>query len=518
MAKRTGWTEADFAPEDPDFQGEFFNAGVEGVAKHALTYDTKTKVLRSMRYCTETSKFGYVNVDMGTEAWVSWPSGNNAWVVPPINEALNHYAFRITHSTGDVGLYNKGMYVLVDIDRANQRWHIRRLNNQIQATYPTLAQWLNGVLDNPTLPQLLTARQTALMTPCRAVGLLTPTALQTAARPAAPHAAPAGARQLIPLVAPPSKRHKTNPAPVESTTPPFNPTAQRILAWLVGDCVKPTDTPTWTSVPVDDLMALASLILGCRLEGPARAAVLQAFCDAGCVESKTTQGQTFVNGRGLSIVTLAKNMVAPTPPHDLVKGGSKEDILARTIAGEVFFKSKAEREHFLFLSYFFKSVQYEQTSIKYALPDGGRQSYTPDFYLPMVSSLENPTAPGSRGVLVETKSDYPTREEIRKCLNVTATGRSIVIMYGYAKKPLSETRVYSEDPTDRPPPAWFRVGGIKVMTFENRDGRPRIKCRDNLWCIDNDGDLPCLRPLDNVDDYGSEHPTLLRIYQDIAQI
>jgi hypothetical protein len=171
--------------------------------------------------------------------------------------------------------------------------------------------------------------------------------------------------------------------------------------------------------------------------------------------------------------------------------------------GEPQFKSRVELEHFLLLSYFFGPVYYERTSINYE--DGGQlRMYTPDFELPTVSNLCDRSDVRGGPLLIESKAEYPSRQELSKCEAVMRMGRNIVLLYGYACSPDPEL------------PLWRRRG-LRGVAFERRGLQVQVVHDSLVLCIDDDG-LVRLRPIAGSTDSGPDHPTLLRLYEQIHAI
>ena len=255
--------------------------------------------------------------------------------------------------------------------------------------------------------------------------------------------------------------------------------------------------PALGVVPLTEL----TQVVTARLHGGTADDVRHAFESAGCLVATTADGQHFVNGQGLTM-----------PPVPQYEPGRPLDLVADANGHR--FKSRVEREHFLFLSYFFPSVQYETTSTQYTDGNGELCGYTPDFYIPGIESLENPGRPGG-GVYVESKAGGVSRDELRKCAGIAAQGHQIVLINGYPHNPVSEHRSDATSGKNvASAPDWRR--GMSVVTFEAVAGRGRIKRRDNLWFLDSG--LPSVRPWLDIDDHGCSHPILLKVYQDIARM
>jgi hypothetical protein len=497
-----GWVDDDFAPEDSEFRGDSY-FDVQLPSKFTLPVNKATKRL----YYGKFSEGGrYPNVDNGTTIELAWPEGASAAWIPTINKALDGYPIPLIKCAKGA-VFDRGMHVMVEIKTG--WWVFRRLNDQLQRLWPSFTEWLaipyneNAAPKRPAPTSVFDKQARRRIEPADAPAAAA--AEQVVAAPAA-----AAAQQVVsaPASAPAaaSAAQQVVAAPVER----LNGCETLLLRWMVADCSPEGEEGQLVAVPFDDVCRWAAAAIGRDLLTPGlQDRLLQSFERRGCMVSTTSTGLRFLNGRGLRLGSVGR--IRTMQPLDFTRNKTAAD--ARRRLGERLFRSRVELEHFLFLSYFFTTVHYESGSANFHV--GNRTvSYTPDFFLPDVGSLEA-GGPSQGGVLIESKAAFPSRDEIRSCLQVVEQGRTIVVLYGYANQPVSERRTRESADGEYVPGEW-RSTGIQAVLFTLVDGRAQIKCRDALWCMD--GNRPVLREWLDVDDYATDHPKLLAVYEDIASV
>jgi hypothetical protein len=479
-AETTGdWEEGDFAPQDDAFQGQPIGSMIlpMGGTVHFDQNKQRVSYIRFPSWAPEE------NQDEGTTFWIAFLKDQRTkWLVSKVNRALNGYAIRFI-SRGFGMLYDRGMYVLRDIDRGSQQWKFSRLADRHQGEFPSIEHLFSELSECSQ-----TASKKTVYAIARPSDRVTPV-INFASEIASP------------AVSPPRKR------PAQMT---LNSGALVLLDWFATDSCGPR-LPDQPLAAFELLEVVSGAMHALGLEGVATAefvsALTAAFTRCGCMVSRTTQQLCLLNGPGLRLRERAD--VLPIRPLEIAH--NHKDHTARQLRNEKTFLSRLEFEHFLLLWRLFPCVLYETETLSFQSPTG-LVNYTPDFYLPGIRA--DLSSDPSAGLLIESKSDYPSLSEISKCMRVTEKGRDIILLYGYPGVPLRVGRDPASAGGRSTGPEWRR--GIMALTFKRVASKAVIAQERAMLCID-EGRLT-LRPLVDEADRGWEHLRLTTLYSEIEAV
>jgi hypothetical protein len=468
------WEEEDFAPPDASFKGR----AVGSMAlphSAAFHFDKKSQRIGYVRFPSSAPQ-DIVHYDEGTTFRMAFLQGNADWINAKMHRALRGYVVRFFRRADGL-LWDRGMYVLVAIDRAAQLWHFRRLHDRLQSVFPTIEEFFEYYADEADQP---TTKQTV-----HAVAVTPPMDCTPQAKASDEEA--------------PAKR----PAPSQ-----LNSGDVALLGWFAREsCGDAVAGEPLTAFVLDQVVERAQNRLGWTGAATPEfvAAVVAAFSQHGCIVSRTPD-TSLLNGPALRL--LPASDVLPVRALPVCTDPAQRTV--HELRGEKTFRSRLEFEQFMMLWRLVPCVLYEGETFS-LWTDAGLMPYTPDFYLPGVRADFSLDPAG--GLLIESKAEYPSLEEIAKCLLVTEQGRDIVLLYGYPGAPIRVDR----DPASaggRSRPHWRR--GILAMTFRLVDAKAEI-AEERAFLVIEDGALR-VRRLAGIEDRGWMHERLTTLYEEIEAV
>ena len=472
---KNGWKDNDFAPYDANFKGKALSPTLGlpfPVAFFTTQIASGKEYVVGIRFSTR-SKFP--NVFEGTRVLLARVPGSVGSVNGIIDRNLHKSPVRLfMHSSG---FWYLGLYVLVG--SVGELWEFRRLSDSVQSKFPGVYDWLSLFISRSDETTDVSVGKHARTDEATDVHV------EKRARTDS-----FDEQSIAPI---------TLSNEVDCTPSPATRVQQLLVSWVFNDAVVGGDTIVIT---VAEFCRLVGSELGYATEDDGGLYLDMCACVHATLLALDAPTHVDVSVMWVQRVRtgtlLRTRMLSYTPDAGLRN--------TRELAGQRQLKSQIELQHNLLLLALFGPVLYETTTINYNV-NGVAHSYTPDFELQGVCNMTDVADPIGGSLLVESKSEYPSREAISKCEQVKRMGRNIVILYGYVGCPVVEHQDYTN--------AW-KHNGIRGMAFRRVGQSVEIVHDSLMFCIDDN--VVSLRPLRCSCDQGPVHPRLLQLYRQIQNV